>query len=77
MAQQLDQANDIDGATLIEIFRRSMRVYKTDERFRQMLMSGKLRLVYYPVRGQEVLSASMMSARAPRAWKLVASRSPK
>ncbi|MGL3820733.1 thiamine pyrophosphate-dependent dehydrogenase E1 component subunit alpha [Sphingopyxis sp. R3-92] len=62
MAQLLDQANDVDGATLIEIFRRSMRVYKTDERFRQMLMSGKLRLVYYPVRGQEVLSASMMTA---------------
>ena len=53
---------DLDIETLLEIYRRSMRVYKTDERFRQMLTSGKLRLVYYPVRGQEVLSAAMMAA---------------
>ena len=62
MSEQAKRANDIDPETLLEIYRRSMRVYKTDERFRQMLMSGKLRLVYYPVRGQEVLAAAMMTA---------------
>lgn len=62
MAPNLGQATDIDDGVLLEIFRRSLRVHKTDERFRKMLMSGKIRLVYYPVRGQEVVSAAMMAA---------------
>ncbi|WP_084421682.1 thiamine pyrophosphate-dependent dehydrogenase E1 component subunit alpha [Henriciella litoralis] len=61
----MTKSNDIDPEKLLEIYRRSMRVFKTDERFREMLTSGKLRLVYYPVRGQEVLSASMMCALKP------------
>lgn len=62
MAPNLGRANEIADSVLLEIFRRSLRVYKTDERFRKMLMAGKIRLVYYPVRGQEVVSAAMMSA---------------
>lgn len=62
MSEEVRRSNDVDAATLQEIYRRSMRVFKTDERFRELLMSGKIRLVYYPVRGQEVLSAAMMTA---------------
>lgn len=59
------RSDEIDEATLCEIFRRTMLIHRTDERFRSMLMSGKIRLVYYPVRGQEVVSAAMMTALHP------------
>jgi len=59
------QRSDVDLDTLLEIYRRTMLIHKTDERFRSMLMSGALRLVYYPVRGQEVVSAAMMTALRP------------
>ncbi len=42
-----------------------MLIHRNDERFRSLLMSGGIRLVYYPVRGQEVLSAAMMTALNP------------
>lgn len=56
---------DVDLDTLLEIYRRTMLIHRTDERFRSLLVSGKLRLVYYPVRGQEVVSAAMMTALRP------------
>lgn len=62
MGQDKDAPDGVGLDTLKEIYRRAMRVFKTDERFRQLLISGKIRLVYYPVRGQEVLSAAMMTA---------------
>lgn len=58
----LETQDDIAVDTLVDIYRRSMLIHKTDERFRSMLTSGKIRLVYYPVRGQEVVSAAMMAA---------------
>ncbi len=51
-----------DVQTLKDIYRRSMLIHKTDERFRAMLTGGQLKIAYYPVRGQEVLSAAMMTA---------------
>ena len=48
--------------TLLEIYRRTVLINRTDERFRSLLTAGKLQIVYYPVRGQEVLSAAMMTA---------------
>jgi TPP-dependent pyruvate/acetoin dehydrogenase alpha subunit len=56
---------DVDTETLVEIFRRTTLINRTDERFRSLLISGKIRLVYYPVRGQEVVSAAMMTALRP------------
>ena len=56
---------DVDRDTLLEIFRRAMLIHRTDERFRALLKSGQLRLVYYPVRGQETVSAAMMTALRP------------
>ena len=54
-----------DRDILIEIYRRTVLINRTDERFRSLLMAGKLAIVYYPVRGQEVLSAAMMTALEP------------
>lgn len=47
---------------LKDIYRRAMLINRSDERFRSMLTQGKLAIVYYPVRGQEVVSAAMMAA---------------
>jgi TPP-dependent pyruvate/acetoin dehydrogenase alpha subunit len=54
-----------DNAVALDIYRRTMLIHYTDERFRTMLRSGEIRLVYYPVRGQEVVSASVMAALKP------------
>lgn len=51
-----------DRETLLEIYRRTVLINRSDERFRALLTQGKLAIVYYPVRGQEVLSAAMMTA---------------
>ncbi|WP_137787319.1 thiamine pyrophosphate-dependent dehydrogenase E1 component subunit alpha [Sphingomonas sp. 3P27F8] len=48
--------------TLLDIYRRTMLIHRSDERFRALLTQGKLAIVYYPVRGQEVVSAGMMAA---------------
>lgn len=55
----------VDTDTLLEVYRRAILINRTDERFRSLLTTGKLRFVYYPVRGQEVVSAGMMSALRP------------
>lgn len=51
-----------DKDTLMDIYRRAMLIHRSDERFRALLTQGKLAIVYYPVRGQEVVSAGMMAA---------------
>lgn len=62
LAKAAPKTADVDTDTLLEIFRRTTLINRTDEKFRTLLMSGTLRLVYYPVRGQEVVSAAMMTA---------------
>ncbi len=51
-----------DREKLLDIYRRAMLIHRSDERFRALLTQGKLAIVYYPVRGQEVVSAAMMAA---------------
>ncbi|MCF8709848.1 thiamine pyrophosphate-dependent dehydrogenase E1 component subunit alpha [Rhizorhapis sp. SPR117] len=51
--------------TLLEIYQRAVMINRADMKFRSMISSGKLAIVYYPVRGQEVLSAAMMTALEP------------
>lgn len=51
-----------DREKLMDIWRRAMLIHRSDERFRALLTQGKLAIVYYPVRGQEVVSAGMMAA---------------
>ncbi len=60
-----DQSAGPDRDTLLEIYRRTTLINRSDERFRALLTQGKLAIVYYPVRGQEVLSAAMMTALNP------------
>jgi acetoin:2,6-dichlorophenolindophenol oxidoreductase subunit alpha len=57
------EQTDID--TLLEIYRRTVLIHRNDERFRAMLTAGKIKMAYYPVRGQEVLSGAMMTALRP------------
>ncbi|MEM9384797.1 MAG: thiamine pyrophosphate-dependent dehydrogenase E1 component subunit alpha [Pseudomonadota bacterium] len=52
----------VDSTVLLEIYRRTARIYHADCKFRQMISTGELAIVYYPVRGQEVLAAAMMTA---------------
>jgi pyruvate dehydrogenase E1 component alpha subunit len=54
-----------DVATLKEIYRRTALINRSDARFRALLTQGKLAIIYYPVRGQEVLAAAMMTALRP------------
>ena len=56
---------DVDRSDLFEIYRKAYMIHRNDERFRALLSQGKLAIAYYPVRGQEVLSAAMMHALQP------------
>ena len=55
----------LDRDTLKDIYTRTMRIARADEKFRSLLMTGKLAVVYYTVRGQELVSAAMMTALQP------------
>ncbi|HEV2530442.1 thiamine pyrophosphate-dependent dehydrogenase E1 component subunit alpha [Phenylobacterium sp.] len=63
MAKPADAAPDRD--TLLEIYRRTVLINRTDERFRALIKSGQLAIAYYSPRGQEVLSAALMTALRP------------
>ena len=52
----------IDRDKLRDIYTRTMRVARADEKFRSLLMTGKLAVIYYTVRGQELVSAAAMAA---------------
>ncbi len=51
-----------DKDVLTDIFTRADLIMQSDIKFRQMIGAGQLQIVYYPVRGQEVVSAAMMAA---------------
>ena len=53
---------EIDRDKLRDIYVRTMKVNRTDEKFRSLLMGGKVAVMYYCVRGQELVSAAMMAA---------------
>jgi pyruvate dehydrogenase E1 component alpha subunit len=52
----------VSKETLLDIYKRAVRINRSDERFRRMLTGGKLAIAFYSVRGQEVLSAAVMAA---------------
>jgi pyruvate dehydrogenase E1 component alpha subunit len=52
----------LDRDTMRDIYTRTMKVAQTDEKFRSLLTQGKVAVMYYPVRGQEVASAASMAA---------------
>jgi acetoin:2,6-dichlorophenolindophenol oxidoreductase subunit alpha len=47
------------------IYRRAATIRTCDERFRSMIKTGQIRVVYYPPWGQEVLTASVGTALQP------------
>lgn len=53
---------EIDRDKLLDVYTRTMKVNRTDEKFRQLLMQGKVAVMYYCVRGQELVSAAAMAA---------------
>ena len=55
----------IDRDKLLDIYTRTMRVARVDEKFRGLLAGGALAVIYYTVRGQELVSAAMMAALEP------------
>jgi len=55
----------MDREKLLDIYIRTMRVARSDEKFRSLLMTGKLAVLYYTYRGQELASAAMMAALKP------------
>ena len=52
----------MDRDILLDIYTRTMKIARADEKLRSMLMTGKLAVVYYTVRGQELVSAAAIAA---------------
>jgi acetoin:2,6-dichlorophenolindophenol oxidoreductase subunit alpha len=48
-----------DSATLLEIYRRAALIKANDEKFRSVIKSGRMQVVYYSPRGQEIIPASV------------------
>lgn len=42
----------VDRDKLLDIYTRTMKVARFDEKMRSLLMSGKLATIYYTMRGQ-------------------------
>lgn len=57
-----DPATEPDREILLDIYRRANLIYQADEKFRTMIMGGQLQIIYYSPRGQEILSAALMTA---------------
>jgi pyruvate dehydrogenase E1 component alpha subunit len=55
----------IDRDKLLDIYKRTMKIARTDEKFRSLIAGGSLAVLYYTVRGQELVSAAMMAALEP------------
>ena len=51
--------NDIDKATLVDIYRRMALAQRNDDRFRSVIKSGKIVAPYYSPRGQEAIPAAV------------------
>lgn len=52
----------MDRDKLLDIYTRTMRCARSDEKFRSLIISGKLATLYYTYRGQELVTAAMMAA---------------
>jgi acetoin:2,6-dichlorophenolindophenol oxidoreductase subunit alpha len=52
----------MDRDKLLDIYTRTMRCARSDEKFRSLIISGKLATLYYTYRGQELVTSAMMAA---------------
>jgi TPP-dependent pyruvate/acetoin dehydrogenase alpha subunit len=48
-----------DGAALVDIYRRMLRVERNDDAIRATIRKGRLQMPYYSARGQEVIPATI------------------
>lgn len=55
----------LDREKLLDIYTRTMRCARSDEKIRSMLMGGKLTVLYYTYRGQELVTSALMAALEP------------
>ena len=55
----------MDRSKLLDIYTRTMKIARADEKFRSLIGGGTLAVIYYTVRGQELVSAAMMAALEP------------
>ncbi|MFN3453080.1 MAG: thiamine pyrophosphate-dependent enzyme, partial [Sphingorhabdus sp.] len=58
MAEQ-SNAPRPDGAALVDIYRRMLRVERNDDAIRKTIRRGRLTMPYYSARGQEVIPATI------------------
>ncbi|MBS3961815.1 MAG: thiamine pyrophosphate-dependent dehydrogenase E1 component subunit alpha [Sandarakinorhabdus sp.] len=52
-------ASGPDGRTLVDIYRRMLRIERNDDAIRQVIRQGKITMPYYSARGQEVIPAAL------------------
>jgi len=58
----LENSIAVAPAVLLDIYRRAALIRAADEKFQKMISSGQLQILYYSPRGQEILSAALMTA---------------
>lgn len=59
MSTSLSLSARPDAATLLEIYRRAALIKANDEKFRSVIKSGRMQVVYYSPRGQEIIPSSV------------------
>jgi pyruvate dehydrogenase E1 component alpha subunit len=55
----------INRDKLLDIYTRTMKIARADEKLRGLIGGGSMAVIYYTVRGQELVSAAMMAALEP------------
>lgn len=55
----------LDRATMLDIYARAALIVRADETMRGLIMGGRLQIIYYSPRGQEILAAATMAALRP------------
>jgi acetoin:2,6-dichlorophenolindophenol oxidoreductase subunit alpha len=63
MTPQTEVAPQVDEATRLKIFETTTTIFAADEKLRDLLMTGKIAIIYYSPRGQEVLAAAAAAAQ--------------
>lgn len=56
----------VDEATLLNIYETTTTIFTADEKLRGLLTTGKIAIIYYSPRGQEVLAAAAGAAKQPQ-----------
>jgi pyruvate dehydrogenase E1 component alpha subunit len=68
------EKSDPDKNVLLRIYEKAETIRYSDERFRRLLTSGEISIHYYPVRGQEIISAATAVSLQPGDYVLTTYR---